>query len=91
MKTLACMILKNPHTKFDVHEIWATCKGSPQQAESGRIRAKVLIGRYGLNVNRSVYRPGIDTNCPNCLSGDEDVTHFVAGCRETRQLVQTHI
>ena len=86
--TLAWMILKNPTKTYCIHEIWATCLGSPKQAEAARIRARLLVGRYGLNKNRAKYRPGSDSSCPMCHYKEEDETHFIAVCKSSRFLVR---
>jgi hypothetical protein len=89
--TLAWMILKPPSMPHRIPEIWDTCKGCPKQAETARVRAKLLVGRYGLNKNRSKYRPGINSMCSLCQKQEEDVSHFIAECESTREQAQHKI
>ena len=67
-------------TSNQTHQIWMTCKGSPRQARMARIRARVLIGRYGLNKERAKYK-NVNPTCPICHDEEEDEVHFVASCK----------
>jgi hypothetical protein len=89
MKTLKWLIIPTyRNASYTTHPIWQTCRGSVWQATKARIRARLLIGRYGLNKSRAKYRR-IKPTCPICLEEEEeeDETHFIAICQKTRAIV----
>ena len=85
-KTLQWLIIPITKGAGSTHPIWQTCRGSVWQAKKARIRARVLVGRYGLNKHRAKYR-AINPACPMCMEGEEDEVHFIATCRFTRDAV----
>ncbi len=65
-------------TKDKPHPIWEY-SSSPYQAESARVRLRMLTGRYGLGLERRVYNKSADIACPICQTA-EDIVHVLTQC-----------
>jgi len=61
------------------HPIWEF-SSSPYQAESDRVRLRMLTGRYGLGLERRVYNRNADIACPICQTAAEDIVHVLTEC-----------
>ncbi len=61
------------------HPIWEF-SSSPYQAESARVRLRMLTGRYGLGLERRVYNRNADIACPICQTAAEDIVHVLTEC-----------
>ena len=66
------------------HPLW-NC-GSPRQTQGASIRLKLLVGRYGLGMDRLKYNPKANKVCPMCSSGSEDLHHIFFHCPETNDI-----
>ena len=64
------------------HLAWGVCQGSPFRARAATTRARMLVGRCGLQGDRWRARVGEDTSCPLCAFHIEDIEHMLITCTE---------
>ncbi len=63
------------------HPMWTCCYGKLYQVEASVSRARLLVGRYGLQAEKSRYKQRqTSSECPLCDQASEDVIHFLASC-----------
>ena len=64
-----------------LHPIWKYTGNSPSQLVKAAYRAKLLVGTYILQANRSKFNQHqIDATCPLCRLASEDTIHFLLRC-----------
>ena len=63
------------------HPIWTCCNGKTYQVKAAETRARLLIGRHGLNASAWRQRQGEDVICPLCGDAPETPTHHLIQCR----------
>ena len=64
------------------HLTWGVCQGSPFRARAATSRARMLVGRSGLQGDRWRISVGEDTTCPLCAHPREDAEHLLVTCND---------
>ena len=68
------------------HPLWQACRGSPNAIEAATTRARLLIGRFGLQAERAKFSGNpVDSTCQLCRSTIEDTIHFVVCCPKLQE------
>ena len=63
------------------HHLWTFSQVSLEAARYARVHARVLLGVYTLQANKSVFNQyAVDPTCPLCGTGSEDRAHFILYC-----------
>jgi len=88
-KTTLGWIIPELFSPGRAHPLW-NC-GSPRQTQGASIRLKLLVGRYGLGMERIKYNPKANKVCPMCSSGSEDLHHIFFHCPETKEKISNDI
>ena len=72
-------------TRGRPHQVWTTCRGAQSQVTSATVRAKMLVGRFYLQVDAHKFSqkkkgPIIPPTCQLCNQENEDLAHLLTRC-----------